>query len=71
MRPTILAWVPALRDQWHIDHFSIGRLVRLSEDSIEGYEEAVAIIMKLDKAVCDDRPIWNRSAWVHTSVTIA
>ena len=68
VRPSIQHWFPALRVQWYVDEDSIGRLSRLSTESIEGYQEAISIIVKLIKGVCDDRPIYNASAFVHTAV---
>ena len=70
-RPSILHWVPALKFQWHVDDAAVTRLVRLSVECIEGYQGAIAIIIKLVKAVCDDRRLRNRSAFVNKCVTNA
>ena len=67
-RPSIDHWLPALKDKWYVDEFSRGRLVRLSMESIEGYQESIAIIAKLVKAVCDKRAIKSPSRYVHVGV---
>ena len=44
-----------LKDDFYIDVKAIEFLMKLSRTSIYGYQEAMGIIGKLIKGVCDDR----------------
>ena len=67
-KPTIDHWLHVLHDQFHCDDQCLVKLQRLSWDSVLGYQPANMLIGKLLKAVNDDTPIGNRSAFIETGV---
>ena len=67
-RPSLHHWMEPVFSQWGADRQSIGALVRLSQHSIHGYEEANSIVWKLVKKRADYDRVKKYSAFVKTCV---